>query len=145
MLTAKSMFQSGCFPPCDCPIGLEKPVRGRFVLVRTGTQDGGLFETFAVRSVRWTIGDGSAASINPKKVTGRGTYLLGGEVAVTQRLELDLSIDGAPPQHFDSGFVLAGALFPEIAVKVSMNGMVCFDNVFTIDAVPPTTIRGAHR
>jgi hypothetical protein len=134
VLTAGSQFQSGCFPPCLCPLTLEQPVRGRFFLVRTGSQDGELFETFAVRGVRWIVGDGSPDG--KQTVRGSGTYRVGGEVALTQRLELDLSLDGAPPQHFDSGDVSADVPFPEIAATISMNGMVCFDNVFTIDAVP---------
>jgi len=133
LLTSKSEFQSGCFDPCLCPIFLA-PLGGRFYLVPTGSEDGGLFETFAVRGVRWIIGDGSTGA--RRRVRGSGTYRLGGEVALTQRLELDLSLDGAPPQHFDSGDVPAEAPFPEIAATVSMNDMVCFDNVFSIDAVP---------
>ena len=64
---------------------------------------------------------------------------LGGEVAVTQRFELDLLLDGSGPAHFDSGFVLAGAAFPEISVTVSRNAMTCFDQVFTIDAAPQSS------
>jgi len=133
VLTPKSEFQSGCFDPCLCPIFLA-PLGGRFYLVPTGSEDGGLFETFAVRGVHWIIGDGSTGA--RRRVRGSGTYRLGGEVALTQRLELDLSLDGAPPQHFDSGDVPVEAPFPEIAATVSMNDMVCFDNVFSIDAVP---------
>lgn len=140
-LTEKSQFQSGCFPPCLCPILLTQPVRGHFLLVRSGAQDGGLFDTFAVRAVRWTIADGPAA----RKVRGRGTYRIGGEFALTQRLELDLSIDGAAPQHFDSGEVSPRALFPEIVAAISRNGMVCFDEVFTIDAVTRERLRTADQ
>jgi len=83
VLTSKSEFQSGCFDPCLCPIFLA-PLGGRFYLVPTGSEDGGLFETFAVRGVRWIIGDGSTGA--RRRVRGSGTYRLGGEVALTQRL-----------------------------------------------------------
>ncbi|MBM4245962.1 MAG: hypothetical protein FJ148_19540 [Deltaproteobacteria bacterium] len=130
-LSEKSQFQSGCFPPCLCPLYLEQPVRGRFMLAPTGTQDGGPFETFAVRAMRWTIGEGAAA----KNVRGRGTYRIGGEFALTQQLKLDLSIDGAPSQHFDSGNVPPGAAFPAIAARISRNG-VLLRRRFSLDAVP---------
>jgi hypothetical protein len=84
-----------------------------------------------------TIGDRSTGA-PLRRVVGRGTYQLGGEVAVTQRLELDLRLTGEPPAHFDSGLVPAGAQFPEIEATVSRNGMTCFDEVLAIDAVPVT-------
>jgi hypothetical protein len=40
-----------------------------------------------------------------KELHGSGTYKYGGEVALTQQLVLDLSIDAEPVRRYDSGVV----------------------------------------
>jgi hypothetical protein len=129
-LTPNSTFQQGCFPPCLCPILLAGGFRGTFVLTPTGFD--GLFNTYGVTDVNWT------ATVGDKEVriTGSGTYKVGGEVAVQQQLALDLTVGANPVQHFDSGLVSGGSQFPDIAVPVSLHGQQCFDTVLVVDASP---------
>jgi hypothetical protein len=135
-LNEKSSFQEGCFPPCMCPIFQATGVRGTFVLTPTGFD--GLFKTYAVTDVNWTVDRGD----REQRVTGAGTYKVGGESGAQQRLALDLRIGDDPVQHFDSGLVDGGEQFPEIDATISMNGQVCYDQVFFVDAspVPPDQI-----
>jgi hypothetical protein len=130
-LTQHSTYESGCFPPCLCPVFLAESLRGTFRLTRTGFD--GLFETFAVDQVSWVVTSGSSE----EKITGSGTYRRSVESAPRQQLELDLVI-GQGQQHFDSGLVPVEVAFPAIRVKVSKNHMYCYDTVIGIDAVPVT-------
>src|SRR5262245_52991948 len=98
-LNQDSTFQEGCFPPCLCPITEAVPVKGTFVLTPTGFD--GLYNTYAITDVNWLTSSGGAETI----VTGRGTYKIGGEVALQQQLILDLRIGSNKPEHFDSGLV----------------------------------------
>jgi hypothetical protein len=134
-LNADSSFQQGCFPPCMCPI-MGTGLRGTLVLTSTGSD--GLFNTYAVTDVSWTIGAGD----REQRVTGSGTYKVGGESGRQQQLALDLKMGDDPVQHFDSGLVDGGEQFPEIDATISMNGQVCYDTVFFVDAspVPPDQI-----
>src|SRR5207247_7087728 len=120
----------GCFAPCLCPIMLEAPVKGTFVLTPTGFD--GLFVTYAVTDVNWVVLIDGAET----PVTGDGTYKIGGEFALQQELVLDLHVGDGIPEHFDSGLVTGPAPFPDINVTVSRNGMVCFDKVFEVSASP---------
>src|SRR5262245_33599853 len=82
-LRKDATFQEGCFGVCLCAV-ISAPVRGTFVLTRTGFD--GLFDNYAVTEVNWVMSiDGKDAL-----VTGGGKYRIGGEVAVQQQLTLDL-------------------------------------------------------
>lgn len=128
VLRAESTFQQGCFPPCECPIMQEQPLHGTFRLQFVNSDS--LFNHYAVTNIDWNV-----PSLN-RYVTGSGTYRIGGEVAVTQQLSLDLQINGGPVTHFDSGVVGAPAGFPIIDAAISMHGMYCFDTVFSVVAAP---------
>lgn len=123
-------FAQGCYDPCACPIWMTDDVSGTFTL--TPVPIVGPFETFLVDDVDWTVGSGELAMT----VTGSGEYTIFSEFAVMHRLELDLSIDGAEPQHFDSEMIVGGQSFPHIDIAVSVNGFFCFDTAFFIDASP---------
>ena len=124
-------YQTGCFPPCLCPVLREVPVRGIFRLTPTGSD--GAFDTYDVTQVNWSADVGGPGL----PISGSGTYRIGGEAELTQQLDLDLVIDGDDPQHFDSGLVAAdGAERPSIDVAVSRNGMFCHDTVIVVDAAP---------
>jgi hypothetical protein len=129
-LNPKSNFQRGCFAPCMCPMFQSTGVRGTFVLTSTGFD--GLFYTYTVTDVNWVVASGD----QELRVTGSGTYKVGGEFTVQQELALDLKIGDDPVQHFDSGMVPAGEKLPDISVTISMHGQVCFDTVFFVDASP---------
>ena len=135
-LNPASNYEQGCFGPCMCPILLGTGVRGTFVLTSTGFD--GLFNTYAVTDVNWIVASGD----QELRVTGSGTYKVGGEFAVQQELALDLKIGDSEVQRFDSGLVPGGGKFPEISVTISMSGQVCFDTVFLVDAspVPPDQV-----
>ena len=135
-LNLDSNVQQGCFAPCMCPILLGSGVRGTFVLTPTGSD--GVFKTWAVSDVNWIAAFGD----RELRVTGSGTYKIGGEFGMQQQLALDLKIGDDPVEHFDSGLVSGGERFPEISVAISMRGQVCFDTVFFVDVspVPPDQI-----
>jgi hypothetical protein len=123
-------YQVGCFPPCDCPLLEEVPVRGTFVLTPAGADP--LFTYYEVRDVNWTVSLG-----NPEiPITGSGKYKIGGEFALQQQLSLDLKVGDAAVQHFDTGLVTGPAPFPAIAVTLSINGQYCFDTVIRMSASP---------
>jgi hypothetical protein len=50
------------------------------------------------------------------------------------RMELDLSVNGAAPQHFDSAFVPPTATFPDVDISVGINALVCQDTVYHVVA-----------
>ena len=124
-------YQEGCYDPCKCPLEIA-PIGGTFELTYTHAD---LFTAYYdVDNVDWVIGLGTQIL----SVKGDGTYEFGGDFALTHRLQLDLSIDGGPEQHFDSGYVIVGDgnFFPAIDITISLNGMVCFDQVFDLIAFP---------
>jgi len=130
-LEPESAYVEGCYPPCLCPLVFADSLSGTFVLSFEGaTPDN--YDHYAVTELDWTLTFGGQVT----SITGTGHYQVGGQVAVMQRLELDLSFDGAAPAHFDSGLVPGGAGFPRIEIAVSENGMVCFDRVFELVAEP---------
>ena len=127
-LTPASVFQEGCFGPCLCPVQFTDPVAGTFRL-KPGLPDG-WFRVYDIVEVNWFVpGRGL-------RVTGRGTYRVGGDFALMHQLTLDLQADGREVQHYDSGLLLGGGSFPAIDLVVSVNGMVCHDSVFHVAALP---------
>ncbi|MGE0479410.1 MAG: hypothetical protein AB7Q17_02950 [Phycisphaerae bacterium] len=134
-LSANSSFLRGCFDPCACPISEYAPVLGTFRLERAPSDP--LFDHYRVTDVNWIVPGLDA------RVTGSGTYRIGGEVAIQHQLVLDLQIGNEDPLHFDSGLVVGTAAFPRIAIAIAVNGFYCFDHVFEIEAAPvsPREIR----
>ena len=132
-LVKGSTFQRGCFAPCECPIGQEQPLAGIFSLAFVS--DNGLFAEYAMKDVHWKL-DGSAYATPPSAaITGAGSYTIGGEFAIQQQMQADLTVADEPPAHFDSGRVAGGGGFPDqIDVEISKNGKVCFDTVMHVVA-----------
>jgi hypothetical protein len=130
-LDAASSYEKGCLPPCLCPIQINDDLTGTFVLVFDHS-DPAWFDHYKVQDVNWALG----GSPLDQRVTGSGEYLVGGQFAVQQRLQLDLSVDGAASVHFDSGLVAGGGSFPTIQIDVARNGFYCFDEVYSIVAKP---------
>ena len=126
-----SGFLYGCQPPCLCPIALYEDLTGSFELSFVASTPN-WFDVYRVQDVDWLLDIGG----KPVHVTGSGQYEIGGQVALMQHLQLDLSFDGAPARHFDSGLVQGGAGFPALTIDVALNGFYCFDEVFTIEAFP---------
>jgi hypothetical protein len=127
-LSEGSTYTVGCYDPCDCPI--SEPVRVEGFLELQPSESNPLFEAFEVSSVLWRVSSPAGAF----QVGGCGTYTVGGEVAITQRLELDLVVEGSV-MRFDSGWQPGGSGYEEaLDLAVSQNGMVCFDRVFEVHA-----------
>ena len=131
-----SDFEYGCFGPCACPILLRSPLTGTFRLTPSGTDP--LYTHYAVLDVRWKVPDPTHAVT----ITGSGSYRRGGEFGLMEQLTLDLSFDGGPTQHFDSGLRTPGAPFPEIDTQVSLHGVFCFDSLLKVDAKPFSGVLG---
>ncbi len=154
-MSANTSMQYGCFPPCLCPNYGSGPLDGTFLL--TPTEFDGLYQHYDVSAVDWTftLWDYAQNAARNVHVAGGGSYQQGGEFARMQRMILDLSLDGAKPQHFDSDLVPAGPQFPEIDVSVWLHGGYCFDSLFEVRASPtgvvaveqvraPAGLRGAR-
>lgn len=125
-------FMQGCFPPCLCPIMWTGETSGTMRITLTKTDP--LYAYYAVDQVQWTVKVNGLT--NPIKVSGSGTYTVGGEVALLHRLELDLSLDGQPAEHFDSGWVPPTTTLPYLDATVSVNNQFCWDTVFRVLAGP---------
>ena len=124
-----SAYQYGCFGPCTCPV-IERPTYGSFDLVPQGSD--GLYAYYAVERYIASFNNGPGAVA----ITGSGRYRVGGEVAYTQQLVLDLSIEGRPLQHFDSGMQPVSVTFPRIHIQCAAHGFGCMDTVIVVDAAP---------
>jgi hypothetical protein len=129
---ADSTYQSGCFPPCACPILADVPIEGTFKLTDRGFD--GLYHNYDVTDVQWTVQHPEVAL----QITGSGTYKRGGEFAATQQLQLDLTVGDDETQRFDSGMVVGGHDFPAIDITISIHGMYCYDTVIRVVARPIT-------
>ncbi len=130
LVSPPSEFEWGCFAPCMCPVLVQSPLTGGFILRLSSV--GPLFTTYDVLDVLWK----TPTATGTTTITGSGTYTLGGEVALTQELTLDLSFDGGQSQHFDSGLQPPGATFPAISSTVSLHGEYCHDSVLVVAAKP---------
>jgi hypothetical protein len=93
-----------------------------------------MFEVFDITEVNWLLPG------LDDRVTGSGTYRIGGEFARMHQLQLDLKVGDREVERFDSGLVAGGAEFPAIGVSISLNGIACFDRVFRVDAKPVAPI-----
>ncbi len=133
-----SALEWGCFGPCACPIIISGPLTGGFNLYRAGVDP--LFRHYALRDIAWTFASGDTGTEFLVHATGDGTYDLGGEVALMQRMTLDLTLydPRLPPfrRHFDSGLVPTRAAFPAIDIDVPLNLDGCVDSVFRVVAEP---------
>jgi hypothetical protein len=135
-LQKTSLFEDGCFAPCECPVFIHDDLRGKFSLIPNGTENG--YDVFRVEDVQWfvTLWDGSTTLIQ-----GSGTYHSSTRYKL-QRLELDLVFGDRPVEHYDSGLVPLRVPLPQLSITISKNGMYCRDTVFTIDAAPaPNDLR----
>lgn len=133
VLKTGSTFETGCFPPCLCPVLVSQSMEGTFRLRRTFFDP--LFTYYNVTEVRWAVPN----STSRISIVGSGTYRVGGELAVQQRMILDLSVNGGALQHFDSGLVPGGGNFPDITIRVSLHQeQACQDTVLQVKAGPLT-------
>lgn len=129
LITPPSSLDVGCYGPCECPI-VTTPTYGSFQLVKLGVDP--LYTHYAVERYIASFNNGPGAVA----IVGAGQYKIGGEVALVQELTLDLTIEGRPPVHFDSGLQPVRVSFPQIEISSAAHGFACFDSVVVVDAVP---------
>ncbi len=110
----------------DCTICGRPPIilsmRGTFRLVFR--EENPLYKVYDVKGVRFSAG----AGLSEYDVTGEGTYQIGGEVALIQRMELWLTIGDLQVVRFLSGEGPIERMWPMIEMKVS-------------EPIEPTTIQ----
>ena len=141
-------FAHGCFDPCDCPLAFTPDLSGSFSLVprfiiplvdKGGPDDPIIALPFDVNDVELIVG-------NPRGVhqlwTGSGTYVQYNTPKHEHQMQLDLTNDGQTFLHFDSGVVPNETALPQINIAISLNGMVCVDSVYYINAAPPEPLVG---
>src|SRR5262249_8253595 len=93
-LTQGSRFQDGCFAPCLCPVQLQGGLIGTFRM--TPAPPDPLYRVFTIQDLNWFVPEYGYW------VTGSGTYKIGGEVALTQELALDLQVADRKVAYYDS-------------------------------------------
>lgn len=130
-----SELQVGCQAPCACPIA-SLPARGSLVLVSTSADP--LYNYYDVERFTATLQAGAGLV----SVSGSGHYQVGGEVALVQRMTLDLQIGSLPVQHFDSGLVPVSASGPQLDIACAVHEFFCFDSVLVLKAKPVATSGG---
>jgi hypothetical protein len=124
-----SALEVGCFGPCECAVDVN-PTYGSFDL--TFLRSDGLYSYYAVERYIASFNNGPGAV----SIVGSGEYKIGGEVALTQQMTLDVQVWGGPVQHLDSGVVPVSTPFPKIHVACALHGFACHDSVLTVDAAP---------
>ena len=135
-LSPSSSFEEGCFAPCLCPGLFIDGLLGTFRMTPAAPDP--LFQVFDITEVNWLV------PVVNYRVTGMGTYRIGGEFARMHQLQLDLKVADREVQHYDSGLILGGAEFPAIVLSVAMNNMICRDTVFHVQAKPSLPIEAVR-
>jgi len=130
-LDPATTFEEGCQDPCACPVAITSDVFGTFTLRFTNSDPAG-YNHYAIERVNWLV----EMSGSQRRVSGSGEYKVGGQFALMQQLQLDLSFDGAAALQFDSGLVAGGGGFPLLGIDIATNGFFCWDQVFRLTASP---------
>lgn len=102
-------FQDNC-----SPLAVLAPLNGQFEM--TLVHSSFPMQEYSINSIDWTIW-GLSNQLTP--VTGTGRYLVQGDFTLTHRMILLLSIDGAAPAEYDSGWLIGGFGFPFIDIAVT--------------------------
>jgi hypothetical protein len=122
----------GCLWQCACPVLFRTPLKGGFALTPAPADP--IYAVYVVSGVNWVVktSDGETHT-----ATGSGLYrlTLPTQSSQQQQLELDLSLDGSAPLHFDSGLVPVSAPWPAIDVDIARNHL-CYDTLFAVRASP---------
>jgi hypothetical protein len=133
-LAADSTYQSGCFDPCDCPLGMPRPLHGELTLVPV--LEHGTYVEYAVPLARFVVPplDGAGEGI---RFEGFGTYtLVQGFIGPAHHLDLTLRASGGAAERFSSAFANTDPTFPaEFEIVVDINNQICFDTVLSIHAI----------
>jgi hypothetical protein len=127
-LRPPSSIQQGCFIGCACFTTLQEPLRGSFVM--TPALPDPVFNNYTITSVDLR------APVFATQLVGAGVYQIGGDPAALDRMQLDMSLNAQPVQHWDSGYTPPTANFPAISKVLTINNYQCYDVVLTIHASP---------
>jgi hypothetical protein len=135
--SSSTYYRQHCVGPCDCvDTDQPHPLTGTFVL--TFDHSDMWTDYYTVTQVSFASSTQNEPSVH---FNGAGTYHIGGDFALTHRLELDLMQVGSTTQlHVDSGeVVLSGgghAVFPAIGITVTTGDIGCSRWTFVINAAP---------
>lgn len=127
-----SVYDEGCFDPCDCLLQ-EWRISGTFGLLDLRPTFDPLHKPYAVLHANW-----SALSIGPapgRSWSGSGIWISESGGA-QQRMTLDLKDQDGTLRRYKSGLVANPTVFPEISVDVAVNDFFCFDYAFFLNAIP---------
>ena len=132
-LTEEATYQQGCFDPCDCPPGPILPIQGTLNISFIAIGD--VFNFYEVRDVNWTV----LGEDGPIRITGSGTYAVGGPGVDLRWMELDLVVGDEPVTVFFSDTAQGPNNLAHIDITISINGIYCEDTVIQVkaDPVPP--------
>lgn len=122
-----------CLGPCACPPHqVSGPMTGTFTLTHTG--EGPLFSNYRVSSVDWV----GALPTGAVRILGDGSYIIGGEVALTHDMELRLAVGADPVELHSSGLVVIDPQhpFPEIGITMDTEVFGCRQNTIDLVARP---------
>jgi hypothetical protein len=129
-LDASSRLERGSVGPCEGAAFFSK-LTGSFDL-RALPPDP-LYTRYAIEHVEFLASEVGHAL----RIIGSGTYRVGGAIEPTERMTLNLSVEGGPVQRFDSGDVHSGGDFPRITIPVRLHeASACTDTILTIVASP---------
>jgi hypothetical protein len=123
---APSAIGESCLLGCTCDSQRNEPLRGSFAL--TPTSSDSILESFSITNIYLR------GATSNQSFTGNGTYTVGG-LAGFQIISADISIDGAPASHAESGRTAYG---PHTAVDmtISVPTSACSGTVLDIVATP---------
>jgi hypothetical protein len=126
-------FHEFCVGGCACPYhAVNAPLTGAFTL--TFVESDPLFDHYVVTGLSWVADVPTGFT----RISGGGTYRIGGEVAVQQQLQLDLMSNDGTAVSLDSGLVGIDAdhPFPQIAITLVTMPTVCTQLTLTFVASP---------
>lgn len=109
-----SLFIDDC-PPCGRPT-IPLRLRGTFDLERI--EENPLFARYALQNIDWTTADYGGGIV---RITGTGLLKIGGEVALTQELRLDVTVAMVGTniaRHFTNELVGVTRPWPNLAVDL---------------------------
>lgn len=135
---ASELTAERCLPPCACPAGAGTgAMSGTFVLTKIAENP--LFTDYSISDGRFLAA--LPLPFVPTEVRAAGIYRIGGEVSLTQRLDLNVVVLESPisdPFPASSGYVSIDPQnpFPAIGISVPTDIVTCFRYTLKIVAAP---------
>ena len=133
LVADSEFFHEFCVGPCDCPYdAIVAPMSGAFTL--TFVESGPDFDTYDLTGLSWV----ADVARGYGRISGDGTYRIGGAGDAMHQIQLDLIGDDGTPVTFDSGLIAVHPEypFPQIAFTLITQPTVCNQLTLTIVAAP---------